>query len=58
MIKSIPAGWVTHRLQNNNTKKFLYHCEGTELQVRLPSLGIQQWAWEYPGNLTLRASGI
>ena len=43
-IKSnpIPAKWVTHKLDNNNTKEGLHCYEGSEPNVRLPSLGIQQ----------------
>ena len=40
-IKSnpIPTGWVTHKLENNNTKKITHHCEGLELHVRLLAWG-------------------
>ena len=33
-------------------------CKGSETHIRLPSLGIQQREWEYPGNLTFKASRI
>ena len=39
-------------------KKFSHFCEGSEPHTRLPSLGIQKRAWEFPGNLTLKTSGI
>lgn len=44
MIKSnhIPFKWVTHKLEDNNTKKFSDCLECSELHVRLPRLGIQQ----------------
>ena len=32
----IPAGWVTHKLENNNTKKFWRCCEGSESQSSRP----------------------
>ena len=40
-IKSNPihTGWVTHKLENNNTKKITHHCEGLELHVRLLAWG-------------------
>ena len=43
-IKSnpIPTKWVTYKLDNNNTEKFSHCYEGSEMNVRLPSLGIQQ----------------
>ena len=46
-IKSnaIPVGWVTHKLENNNTKEVYPLCEGSEPYIRLPSLGIQQRDW-------------
>ena len=56
MIKSLdewPTNWRTIILN-----KFFHCCEDSEPLIRLPSLGIQQRAWESPGNLTLRASGI
>ena len=41
-IKSnpIPVGWVTYKLENNNTKEVFPLCEGSEPDIRLPSLGI------------------
>ena len=41
MIKSNPihTRWVTHGMENNNTK-VLHYCEGPEPHDRLPSLGI------------------
>ena len=57
-IKFHTVRGVTHKLENNNTKKFSHCCEGSEPHVRLPSLGIWQRVWEFPGNLTLKTSGI
>ena len=58
-IKSnpIPTGWVTHNLENNNTKDHppLWRF-GTARQAS--SLGAQQRSWESSGNLTGKASGI
>ena len=62
-IKSnpIPAGWVTHRLENPkncNTKEVLplLWRSGTPRQASQP--GDPTRDWESPGNLTLKASGI
>ena len=57
-IKFHTVRGVTHKLENNNTKKFSHCCEGSQPHVRLPSLGIWQRVWEFPGNLTLKTSGI
>ena len=59
-IKSnpIPTEWVTHNLENNNTKEDhppLWRF-GTARQAS--SLGAQQRNWESSGNLTGKASGI
>ena len=59
-IKSIlypPGGWPTD-WRTITTKEFFHCCEGAEPHIRLPSLGIWQRDWEFPGNLTLKASGI
>ena len=39
MIKSnlIPTGWVTHKLENNISKKFSHCHEGSEPYARLPN---------------------
>ena len=60
MIKSnpIPARWVTHKLENNNTKELSHCCEGSKPHVRFPSLGIKQRDWEYLGNLALKSVGF
>ena len=53
-----PAGWVTQTREQLILKKFSHCCKGSEPQIRLPSLGIQQRDWQSPGNLTLQTSGI
>ena len=60
MINSnpIPVRWVTHKLEDKNTKDVLPLCEVSEPDVKLPSLGIRQRDWGYPRNLTLKASVI
>ena len=59
MIKSnpIPAEWQTN-WRTIIPKKFSYCCEGSELHVRLLSLGIWQRDWKSSGNLNLNASWI
>ena len=32
-----PAGWVTHKLENSNTKKSSHCCEGSEPHITLPT---------------------
>ena len=60
MIKSnsIPARWVFHKLENNNTKEVfpLLWRFWAPRQVSQP--GDQTKYWKSPGNLTLKASGI
>jgi len=55
---SIPAEWVTHKLDSNNTQEALPLCEGSEPLIRFPSLGIWQRDWDSPGNLNLKTSRI
>ena len=56
-IQYLPGGQLT----NWGTiipKKFLLCCEGSRPHIRLLSLEIWPRDWEFPGNLTLKASEI
>ena len=53
---SISVGWVTHKLENDNTKEVFPLCESSEPHIRFPSLGIQQRDWDFPGDLTLKTN--
>ena len=55
---SIPARFVSHRLESNKTKEVLTLLEGSRHHIRLPNLGVQKRDWESPGNLTLRTVGF
>ena len=66
-IKSnpIPAGWVTHKLENNYTTEVhslkwrsTHWSEGSEPHIRLLNLGVQQQEEESPKNQTLRPAGF
>ena len=54
----IPAGWVTHKLENNYIAEVLPQEWKFWPQVMLPSLAVWQWDEEPPENLALKASGI
>lgn len=59
MMKSNPilAGWVTHKLENKNTKGLSHYCEDSgRPHIRLPGLGGKVLG--IPGNLVLKSSGI
>ena len=59
MIKSnlICARWVAHKLEETSQKVF-HRIESSKPDVRLLSLGGQQWENEYPVNLALKAKGV
>ena len=48
---------ATHKLGAATPMQPSHSYAGSELHVRLPSLGVRQRHWESPGNLTLMASG-
>ena len=52
------TSWVTHRMENNNTKQVLTLLWRFWIPCQASSLGIWQRDWEPSGNLALRASGI
>ena len=56
-IKSshMPARWVTCTVEHSSTKEVLLLWED---RIMLPSLGVWQRDWEFPGSLTLKANGI
>jgi len=53
----LPGGQLTN-WRTIIPKKFLHCCEGSRPHIRLPSLEIWPSDWEFPGNLTFKASGI
>ena len=50
--------WVTHKLENNNTKEVHSLLWRFLAPHQASQLGVQQRDWESPGNLTLKASRI
>ena len=57
-INPITAGWVTHKLKNNDTTEVHPRSKGSEPHVRLPNLGARQRGEEFLENQTLKTSGI
>ena len=53
----VPAKWVTHRLENNNTEEVLAPLSRFQ-PLPTPRLGFWPRDCKSPENLTLRVGGI